>query len=58
MLVRKRDVARRRRDFAEADRIRDELVAAGVVIMDRPGAETEWTTGPDFDPSKLDGIDA
>jgi cysteinyl-tRNA synthetase len=58
VLVRKRDAARRRKEFAEADRIRDELVAAGVVIMDRPGADTEWTTGPDFDPRKLDGIDA
>jgi cysteinyl-tRNA synthetase len=57
-LVRKRDHARSQKDFAEADRIRDGLVAAGIVIMDRPGAPTEWTTGPDFDPAKLEGIDA
>jgi cysteinyl-tRNA synthetase len=58
MLVRKRDHARQRRDYAEADRIRDSLVAAGVIVMDRPGAPTEWKPGPDFDPAKLDGIDA
>jgi cysteinyl-tRNA synthetase len=57
MLVQKRDRARDRRDFAGADRIRNGLVAAGVLVMDRPGSPTEWKVGPDFNPIKLDAID-
>jgi cysteinyl-tRNA synthetase len=35
-LVRKRDEARQARDFAEADRLRDELTAMGLEVMDTP----------------------
>ena len=38
-LVARQD-ARKAKDFAEADRIRDELVAAGIVIEDGPGGST------------------
>mgnify|MGYP001217343090 CR=1 FL=1 len=40
-LVRRRDAARRDRDFPEADRIRGELAARGVVVEDTP-AGTVW----------------
>jgi len=40
-LVRRRDDARRARDFAEADRLRDELAGLGVVLEDTP-AGTVW----------------
>ncbi len=41
-LVARRVAAKKAKDFAEADRIRDELQAAGVILEDRPGGVTEW----------------
>ena len=40
-LVRERDEARAAKNFAEADRLRDELAAAGIVIEDGP-AGSRW----------------
>ncbi|MFT3973051.1 MAG: cysteine--tRNA ligase [Amaricoccus sp.] len=57
-LLRAREAARAARDFARADRIRHALTAAGIKVMDRTGAASEWEIGPDFDPAKLEGIDA
>ena len=55
-LLRAREAARAARDFARADGIRDGLAAAGIKLMDRAGAPTDWETGPDFDPAKLSEI--
>jgi cysteinyl-tRNA synthetase len=45
LLVGHREAARRRRDFAEADRIREELVGLGVVLEDTRGG-TVWKLRP------------
>jgi cysteinyl-tRNA synthetase len=37
-----RRAARAAKHFAESDRIRDQLSAAGVVVEDKPGGATEW----------------
>ena len=33
---------RRAKHWAESDRIRDELAAAGVLLEDKPGGKTAW----------------
>ena len=37
--------ARKAKNFAESDRIRDALVAAGVILEDKPGGITNWRRG-------------
>jgi cysteinyl-tRNA synthetase len=37
-----RAAARRAKNWAESDRIRDELAAAGVLLEDKPGGSTIW----------------
>jgi len=41
-LIQARAEARTRKNFAEADRIRDELKAQGIVLEDLGGGETKW----------------
>ena len=40
-LIAKRDEARKNKDWAESDRLRDELQAKGIVIEDTPQG-TRW----------------
>ncbi len=52
-LVRERQSARLRKDFATADLLRDRLHAAGVELMDSAKG-TDWQRGPNFDPARLE----
>ena len=40
--ARSRAAARRARNWAESDRIRDQLAVEGVVLEDKPGGQTAW----------------
>ncbi len=52
-LVARRDEARAARNYAQADAIRDRLLAAGIEIRD--GAEgSRWSALPDCDPGRLE----
>ena len=54
-LLAERSEARKQRDFARADAIRDGFAAAGIAIRDTPqGALFELT--PHFDPAKLKAL--
>jgi cysteinyl-tRNA synthetase len=44
-LIQQRLDAKKARNFVQADRIRDELKAAGIVLEDKPGGVTEWRRG-------------
>ena len=53
--LRERQQAREQKDFARADEIRDQLVSAGVEVVDSPSGP-EWSLLPSFDPSKLEAL--
>jgi cysteinyl-tRNA synthetase len=40
--IQERANAKRSKNFAEADRIRNELLDAGIILEDKPGGITEW----------------
>ncbi|GEQ96493.1 hypothetical protein JCM17844_01300 [Iodidimonas gelatinilytica] len=47
-LILERKEARKARDFARADKVRDQLDAAGIRLLDRPDGTTDWErTGND-----------
>jgi cysteinyl-tRNA synthetase len=41
-LLEQRQIARKNKDFAESDRLRDELKAQGITVVDKPGAPSTW----------------
>jgi cysteinyl-tRNA synthetase len=41
-LVNQRNLARKNKDFAEGDRLRDLLQAQGITLVDKAGGVTEW----------------
>ena len=44
-LIADRNAARKAKNFAEADRIRQELADGGILLEDKPGGVTEWRRG-------------
>ncbi|MFD2856048.1 cysteine--tRNA ligase [Seohaeicola zhoushanensis] len=54
-LLAARAEARKSRDFARADALRDGIAAAGVIVMDSASGST-WDLGPDFDLAKLEAL--
>ena len=44
-LVQQRIEARKNKNYAEGDRIRDELQAQGITLIDKPGGVTIWNRG-------------
>ena len=54
-LLEARATARKTKDFARADALRDGIAAAGVIVMDSAQGST-WDVSADFDPAKLEGL--
>ena len=44
-LVQQRNEARNNKDYAQSDRLRDELQAQGITLIDKPGGVTIWNRG-------------
>ncbi|WP_424933419.1 cysteine--tRNA ligase [Amaricoccus macauensis] len=54
-LLAERAAARKARDFARADTLRDGFAAAGVLVKDTAAGAT-WELAPDFDAAKLEAL--
>jgi cysteinyl-tRNA synthetase len=55
-LLAARAEARKARDYARADALRDGIAAAGVRVKDRPDG-ADWELTPDFDPARLEALE-
>ena len=55
-LIAARAEARKAKDFARADALRDGIAAAGIVVKDTPRG-AEWELTPDFDAAKLEALE-
>jgi cysteinyl-tRNA synthetase len=55
-LIAARAQARKAKDFARADALRDGIAAAGIVVKDTPHG-AEWELTPDFDPARLEALE-
>jgi cysteinyl-tRNA synthetase len=55
-LLARRTAAKAERNFVEADRIRDALTRAGVVVTDTPGGSV-WELGAGADPAVLEALE-
>ena len=42
VLIEELPKARKEKNFQESDRIRDQLQAEGITLIDRPGGVTSW----------------
>ena len=54
-LISERSAARKAKDFARADALRDGFAAAGVVVKDTAQGAT-WELAPEFDAAKLEAL--
>lgn len=54
-LLEARVTARKEKDFARSDVLRDGLASAGVIVKDTPQG-VEWELAADFDAAKLEGL--
>lgn len=54
-LVAERTAARKAKDFARADALRDGFARAGVIVKDTPEGAV-WELATDFDPAALEGL--
>lgn len=54
-LLQDRAQARKSKDFARADALRDGFIAAGVIVKDTPQG-AQWELTPEFDAAKLESL--
>ncbi len=55
-LIYERHQAKENKDFSRADKIRDGLVAAGVLLQDQKDTLARWDVSSSFDPAKLEAL--